>query len=233
MSPFVLPFDEQARNRREHFDLYLPAGPVARRPAIVFLHGLYPASWHPSARDWPTYVGYGATAAASGVVGVIADVPLHGPADYPRAGDMAGGIIDEIRHDMAVDSDRVAVWAFSGGGMLTGPWLSGSHPWLRCVALSYPVLAPLHGWSVDPAFCPTETLNSGAPPIVLTRVGRERPEIAATLPRFLERAERLGVPLEVVDVAEGQHAFDSLDHTAASREAVRSAFRLVVERLTA
>jgi acetyl esterase/lipase len=231
LSPFVLPFDEPLRDRREHFDLYLPAGEAADRPAIVFLHGLYPASWRPTAREWPTYVGYGATAAASGAVGVVADVALHGPADYPRAADVVSGIIDEVRRDARVDSDRVAVWAFSGGGLLTGPWLSGSHPWLRCVALSYPVLAPLDGWSVDPAFCPTETLNAGAPPIVLTRVGRERPEIAATLPRFLERAERLGVPLEILDVAEGQHAFDSLDHTPASREAVRSAFRLVAERL--
>lgn len=231
LSSFVLPFDEPARERREHFDLYLPGGRVAGRPAIVFLHGLYPAHWRPSAREWPTYVGYGATAAASGVVGVVADVALHGPADYPRAADVIGGIIDEVRRDVRVDSDRVALWAFSGGGLLTGRWLSGSHPWLRCVALSYPVLAPLQGWSVDPAFCPTETLNSGAPPIVLTRVGRERPEIAATLPPLLKRAERLGVPLEVLDVAEGQHAFDSLDHNVASQEAVRSAFLLVVERL--
>jgi len=231
LSSFVLPFDEPARERREHFDLYLPAGRVAARPAIVFLHGLYPAHWRPSAREWPTYVGYGATAAASGAVGVVADVALHGPADYPRAADVIGGIIDEVRRDVRVDSDRFAVWGFSGGGLLTGRWLSGSHHWLRCVALSYPVLAPLHGWTVDPAFCPTETLHSGAPPIVLTRVGRERPEIAATLPPFLERAERLGVPVEVLDVAEGQHGFDSLDHTVASQEAVRSAFRLVAGRL--
>jgi hypothetical protein len=232
LSPFVLPFEEPARDRREHFDLYLPAGRAAARPVIVFLHGLYPASWRPSPRQWPTYVGYGATAAASGVAGVVADVALHDPADYPRAADVIGGIIDEVRGDVRIDSDRVALWAFSGGGLLTGRWLSGSRPWLRCVALSYPVLAPLHGWSVDQAFRPTETLSSGAPPIVLTRVGRERPEIAATLPPFLERAERLGVPLEVLDVAEGQHAFDSLDHQAASREAVSSALRLVVEHLS-
>jgi hypothetical protein len=148
LSSFVLPFDEPAQERREHFDLYLPGGQVAGRPAIVFLHGLYPAHWRPSAREWPTYVGYGATAAASGAVGVVADIALHGPADYPRAADVIGGIIDEVRRDVRVDSDRFALRAFSGGGLLTGRWLSESHPWLRCVALSYPVLAPVHGWAV-------------------------------------------------------------------------------------
>ena len=41
---------------------------------------------------------------------------------------------------------------------------------------SYPLLAPLPGWEVDPRFRPVEAVTSaGDLPIVLTRVGRERP----------------------------------------------------------
>jgi alpha-beta hydrolase superfamily lysophospholipase len=50
-------------------------------------------------------------------------------------------IVQRVRDDARIDGDRVAIWAFSGGGMLTGSWLAHSPSWLRCVALTYPVLA--------------------------------------------------------------------------------------------
>ncbi len=53
--------------------------------------------------------------------------------------------------------------------------------WLRCAAVTYPLFAPLPGWTVDPRLRPTEAVDmAGALPIVLTRVGRERPPVADT-----------------------------------------------------
>lgn len=63
----------------------------------------------------------------------------------------------------------------------------------------------------------------GALPILLTRVGRERPEIAATVDAFTGQAELHGAKLAVIDVPEGQHGLDTLDHGETSRLAMRQA----------
>jgi dienelactone hydrolase len=133
------------------------------------------------------------------------------------------------RADRRVDPDRVAIWFFSGGGLLLADWLRTPPGWLRCVATTYPVLAPLPGWEVDPRFRPAQTVASaGGLPIVLTRAGRERPEIAATVEAFTTAADRCGAKLEVIDVPNGRHGFDMLDDTEESREAVRRALNAVL-----
>jgi hypothetical protein len=65
----------------------------------------------------------------------------------------------------------------------------------------------------------------------VTRVGRERPEIAATVAAFTARAELLSSRLTVVDVPHGQDGFDTLDHSEDSRLAVRQAMTWVVTAL--
>jgi len=90
-------------------------------------------------------------------------------------------------------------------------------------------LAPLPGWEVDPRFRPVQTVTSaGDLPIVLTRVGRERPQVAATVDEFTGAAGRCGARLEIIDVPGGQHGFDMLDHTDESRQAVRRALNAVL-----
>jgi acetyl esterase/lipase len=230
LHPFVLEHDDVPRIRREWYDVYAPPGEQTR-PAIVFLHGLYSAQLRPTARDWPAYVGYGATATTHGATGVVLDVPLHDPSDYPGIARTVAAAIEDARCEPAVDADRLAVWSFSGGALLSADWLRDPPDWLRCLALSYPVLAPMPSWQVDPAYRPAEALTAQAPSIVLTRAGQDIPEVAATVPPFLSRAAELGVAVESIDVPEGQHGFDSLDHTDASRDAVRTAFAGVLRHL--
>jgi hypothetical protein len=68
-------------------------------------------------------------------------------------------------------------------------------------------------------------------PLLLTRVGRELPERQALVDRFLARASTTGTDVRVIDVPDGQHGFDALDHTEQSRQAVLDATDLVVEHL--
>ncbi|GAB7038705.1 MULTISPECIES: alpha/beta hydrolase [Catenuloplanes] len=234
LNPFVLPVAPIEPESQDPIDLYPPAGD-GPRPAIVFVHGgPIPPEMRPSPRHWPVFRGYGALAASRGVVGAVVDHPLRTPADYPAAAEAIDAAIETVRADPRVDGDRVAVWYFSGGGMLTAAPLRKPPSWLRCLALSYPLLEPFPGMDVDPAFRPAEAVASaGDLPIVLTRAGREHPFIAATVATFVAAAETAGARLHLVDTPNGQHSFDILDDTDESRAAIDAAITAVVARLTA
>ncbi|MCS0635434.1 alpha/beta hydrolase [Streptomyces sp. LP05-1] len=233
LRPFPLSPVERPRDRIGRVDLYAPDadGP---RPAVVFVHGgPVPARVRPTPRDWPLFTGYARYAAERGVVGVTVDHRLHGTGEYERAAGDVAEAVEVIRADHRVDGDRVALWFFSAGGLLAADWLAAPPPWLRCLAASYPVLAPLPGWgATGDRFRPAAAVRgAGRLPLVLTRVGRESPEIAATVTEFLAVAEECGARVEVVDVPHGRHAFETLDvpdHAAEVLGALDRAMGLVV-----
>ncbi|BEL07114.1 hypothetical protein Q0Z83_053050 [Actinoplanes sichuanensis] len=230
LQPFVLSVETVGPDRRGSVDVYLPEAEEPR-PAIVFVHGgPVPAELRPTPRDWPVYRGYGSLAATRGVVGVTVDHRLHHPTAYPAAAEDVSEAVRIARESPQVDEDRIAVWFFSGGGLLLSDWLRGAPSWLRCLAATYPLLAPLPGWPVDPAFRPVEAVTGAVtPPIVLTRAGLERPEVAAGVEEFVRAAD--GTRLDVIDVPNGRHGFDMLDHTEESRNAVFQAFDTVLAHL--
>ncbi|MFF1443544.1 alpha/beta hydrolase [Streptomyces sp. NPDC058295] len=234
LRPFPLDVPELPRDRRGSVDLYVPDadGP---RPAVVFVHGgPVPAGARPTPRDWPTLVGYARLAAAEGMVGVTLDHRLHDVADYERAAADVTAAVEQVRADPRVDADRVALWFFSGAGLLTADWLTAPPAWLRCLAASYPILAPLPNWGLaGTRFRPDQAVaHAGALPIVLLRAGLETPEIAASVEAFVTAAKDCGAPVELVDVPNGHHGFETLDPPEEVRPALRHAMRSVVTRLT-
>jgi hypothetical protein len=93
-----------------------------------------------------------------------------------------------------------------------GGWLEQPPPWLKGVALTYPVVPPL---------------TQVAVPVVITRVGLEHPAIQATVDTVLE----LVPAATVINVDHGHHGFDMLDHDDESKRAVRTAVDTVVRLL--
>ncbi|MFF6952886.1 alpha/beta fold hydrolase [Streptomyces iakyrus] len=235
LRPFPLDVPELPRDRHDHVDLYVPDGEGGPRPAVVFVHGgPVPPGARPRPREWPTLVGYARLAAAEGMVGATLDHRLHDIADYDRAAaDIAAGV-ELVRSDARVDADRIALWFFSGGGLLTTDWLTRPPAWLRCLAASYPVLAPLPAWGMAGSrFHPARAVaQAGSLPIVLLRAGREAPEIAATVDAFVAAADGSAARLELVDVPNGHHGFETLDPPEETVPALRRAMRSVVTQLT-
>ncbi|GGP55004.1 alpha/beta hydrolase [Streptomyces calvus] len=233
LRPFPIDVPELPRDRRAHVDLYVPEaeGP---RPAVVFVHGgPVPAGARPTPRDWPTLVGYARLAAAAGLVGVTLDHRLHDVGDYGRAAADVTAAVELVRADPRVDADRVALWFFSGAGLLTADWLTKPPAWLRCLAASYPILAPLPNWGLAGSrFHPVRAVaHAGALPVVLLRAGRETAEIAATVEAFVTAAEDCGARLELVDVPNGHHGFETLDAPEEVGPALRHAMRSVATHL--
>jgi acetyl esterase/lipase len=227
LNPFVLPIETRVAERHGAVDLYLPDSEEPR-PAVLFVHGgPVPAEQRPTPRGWPIFQAYGSMAAARGVVGATVDHGLHTPQDYRQAADDVAAAVELLRADPRVDADRVALWFFSGGGLLMADWLRAAPEWLRCVAATYPIAAcpPEYGPRFNPARAVAE---AGALPIVLTRVGKEHPQIAATVEEFVAAAQACGVRLEIIDVPNGQHSFDILDHADESRKAVERAVDAVL-----
>lgn len=235
LRPFRLEVPEVPRERREHVDLYPPPGAEGRSPAVVFVHGgPVPAGARPTPREWPTQVGYARYAAGRGAVGVTLDHRLHDVADYACAASDVAAAVELVRADPRVDPDRIALWFFSGSGLLTADWLAAPPAWLRCLAATYPVLAPLPNWGLAGSrFHPANALpHAGALPVVLTRAGRESPEIAATVEAFLAAGEECGAAVEVVDVAMGHHGFETADPVVEWQAAVDRAMHSVLAHLT-
>ncbi|NUS13477.1 MAG: alpha/beta hydrolase [Streptomyces sp.] len=232
LRPFLIDVPERPRERVGRVDLHLPDGD-GPHPAVVLVHGgPVPEGGRPTPRDWPAFLGYARLAADLGAVGVTVDHRLHDVTDFARAAQDVRDAVELARAHPRVDADRVALWFLSTGGLLSADWLAAPPPWLRCVALTYPLLAPLPGWGVERRFRPAEAVRgAGRLPVVLTRVGRERPEFAATVEEFLGAARTAGVDVRVVDVPSAEHGFESLDDSGEARRAVRLAARTVLGHL--
>jgi acetyl esterase/lipase len=67
----------------------------------------------------------------------------------------------------------------------------------------------------------------------VVRAGQDRPALNRTIDEFVTAAEARGLPVELVDHPDGHHAFDVLDDTDASREAIRQVLAFLREHLTA
>lgn len=233
--PFLLDVPELPRERSGNVDLYLPPDARGPRPAVVFVHGgPVPRGARPTPRDWPGLVGYARYAAGQGVVGVTLDHRLHAVTDYATAAADVAEAVERVRADPRVDGDRVALWFFSGSGPLTADWMGRTPPWLRCLAANYPVMAALPNWGrLDSRFHPADAVAAaGSLPLVLVRAGLETAAVAATVEEFLTAARESGADIQVIDVPNGHHDFETVDRTDESREAVRHAMRTVLGHLT-
>ncbi|QNE22945.1 hypothetical protein F1D05_15335 [Kribbella qitaiheensis] len=242
LRPFVLDVEgvaDQSVDRVGELDFYRPAS-TARTGAILLIHGgPGPAGLTTSPRDWPVYQGYATAIAQRGLVAVVVDHSLiRGLDQLTAAADDVEAAVGLLRADSQVDPERVLLWFFSGAGLLAGEWLDSRPDWLRGVALTYPLLATPPG--VDELVSAAEVIgrhdrgggagkdSNSVLPVLLTRVGRERAELAGPVAEFVSAG---GTALDIIDVPKGQHGFDMLDHTDESRAAVTKALDWAIAHL--
>lgn len=231
LHPFVLPIEPVSPLREGGTDWYLP-DTVGRAPAVVFVHGgPVPSDLQPRPTAWPVYKAYGSWAARAGFVGVTFDHGFTGLDALDRAlGDIAE-VIDSVRAHPRVDPDRLVLWGFSGAGMLLGPWLADPPVFLRGIAASYPACRPLQPVQNPPVTMAEAVATAADLPLLLTRVGLERAEVAETVSEFVAAATASHARLDVIDVPQGVHGFDNQEDTKEARAAIRKAMTWVSGRL--
>jgi len=117
-----------------HMDVYSPPGPPNPRPAVILVHGgPVPRT---GAKNMGVFVSYGELLAASGFVAVAFDHRFLAPSRLPDARDDLAALVARVRADapsLGVEPDRLAIWAFSGGGLLLAAPLRDRPAWLRAV----------------------------------------------------------------------------------------------------
>ena len=65
-------------------------------------------------------------------------------------------------------------------------------------------------------------------PTLIVRAGRDQmPGLNRSIDQFVAKARELNLPVTVVDQPEGSHAFDLMDDTEASRNAIRNVLDFV------
>jgi acetyl esterase/lipase len=224
-------------------DVYLPSGLAAgeTRPGVFLVHGgPIPAEMMPllhRVKSWGIFLSYGEILAASGFVAVTFGHRFASVAEIATAQSDIAAAIDLVRTqapDFHLDPDRLALWAFSGGGLFLAPPLRERPPYLRALVAYYTLLdlASLRGKfeqfpvteEAATGFSPAATFPESAPyegpPLLVARGGRDSPFINSTLDFFIQRALAANAPLDLLNHPAGQHGFDILDDDARSREII-------------
>jgi acetyl esterase/lipase len=235
---------------RLEMDVYSPAAAPsgAPRPAVILIHGgPLPQAARP--KDWGVYVSYGEMLAASGFTAVTFNHRFHGAPGgelADAAGDVAAAAAHVRQHadELGIDRERIALWAFSGGGPLLSAPLREGWPFVRAIAAFYAVLdlqvrpPGVTGGMSDEArreFSPVRYLTAGekAPPILVARAGKDNAWTNATIDRFVQEALARNAPLELMTHPTGQHGFDILDDGDRSREIIARTLEFLKHHLAA
>jgi acetyl esterase/lipase len=228
-----------------HMDVYSPPGPPHARPAVILVHGgPLPRT---GAKNMGVFVSYGELLAASGFVAVAFDHRFLAPDRLVDAREDVAEVVARVRsgaESLGVDPDRLALWAFSGGGpLLTAP-LRERPSWLRAVVAYYAVLdlrqpppgADDDGLSPEQRrdFSPVCALGDDArdaPPLLVARAGLDPPWLNDGALRFVEAALARGARLDLLNHPDGRHGFDILDDDARTAEIIRRTLAFLEDHL--
>jgi dipeptidyl aminopeptidase/acylaminoacyl peptidase len=219
LQPFVLHHEPVLPERSGDLDLYLPDATPA--PAVLMVHG-GPVSPDGPVRppQWPAYRGYGTLLARAGLVGAMVEHGFVDDETLPRARDDVRSALSALRADPRVDPDRLGLWFFSAGGFLMGSFLEPVADGVIAVAGTYaavgdpelPDLGLVDGITAVPD---TEV------PLLLVRPEHDFDWIVPITDDVLNRCRETGRVVDVIDVPDGHHGFETVDDTDAARTAIR------------
>jgi acetyl esterase/lipase len=214
-------------------DVYAPPGKLGKRGAVLFIHG--GVSTKGQAKDWGIYQSWGRLAAASGLVGVTFTHRLGFPETQINEGaaDVAAALA-YVRANAAtygIDPDRICLAAFSAGGPMLSPYMTGAPDHVRCLVSVYTFLDIRQTKEHQAAETP-ETRDAYSPILKLVAAGRKTPLLVIragndTIPTLLDSIDRFAAealktdyPVTLLNVPAAPHGFDNKAFTPRGEEAI-------------
>lgn len=215
-------------------DVYLPArgGKRGPYPAVVFVAG-----GAENTKDWGIYRSLGRLFAASG----FAAVPFNHRLRFPRrqyeegAADLLA-LVSYLRKNAAaleVDPERIAIWAFSGGGPMLSVPMRERIAGVRCLVNYYAFMDTEHVDLADAGvtrevaerFSPLAQFTASPAsllPLFVARAGKDDiPGVNASIDKFVAAALERNAPILLVNHPDGAHGFEHRNPDARSREILR------------
>jgi acetyl esterase/lipase len=227
-------------------DVYPPPGAPAgsRSPAVLMIHG-GPIP-RVGAKNMGVFTSYGRLLAASGFAAVTFNHRFLGPdrlLDAASDVQAATTYVLERASDMGIDAQRIAVWAFSGGGPFLSLALQAIPAPVRAVIAYYAALdvrekAPGTSTALSDEtrrdFSPAhhvKALAGKVPPMLVARAGLDHAFLNAGIDRFVQEALAANACLDLLNHPSGRHGFDILDDDARSREIIARTLEFLRQRL--
>lgn len=220
-------------NGQLHADLYRPEMPPEQRClAVIMIHG-GPVQRQSNPRAWRMFRDYAALLTGLGVVTIVFNHRLHGPAEYFTAQGDVIALLEHVRTHAAsynVDPERMVLWAFAGSGPLLTVALNPRRAYVRGLIAYYCLLdfgtparvgAPAPREILEGLSPATQLRRYGCPvPILVARAGRDSPAVNRSLATFVEAALASEVAIELLNHPEGELGFDVRNDDARSREII-------------
>ncbi|MFH1809422.1 MAG: alpha/beta hydrolase, partial [Pseudomonadota bacterium] len=225
-------------------DVYRPAGASEPAPAVLLIHGGGPEFFIRDAKDWRLFETWAQLLTARGLVGVTFN--HRGSSDYAgldvEAADVQAAV-DYVRAhaaELGVDPDRLALWAFSAGGVYLAGAVRDRPDYLKALVGYYAVMDldavdSLLAKTVDDAMrarhSPSKQLGQGertVPPTLLVKAIKDRAMINQSIDAFVQAAALAGQAVQVWSHDEGHHGFDVMDNDAQTRDLIRRSLDWVV-----
>jgi dienelactone hydrolase len=229
---FTIPGMEQTRVASVPYkpgfamDVYYPAKfafGAKPLPVVIFSMGYsadFTRGWFGAElKDLGQYVSWGELVAASGMIGIAYQT------DYPD--DDLNAVLAFIREKgrtIGLDRSRIGIFACSGNALTGLAALADKTAEYRkaiaCGVIYYPVISYFMNKGDQPMPAPFKRALRKDVPLLLVKIGDERPEWKEAVDTFLAGANGKGIPLEVVSYDKGVHGFDTDQATEESRQIV-------------
>jgi hypothetical protein len=195
-----------------------------RLPAVLFVHGRTNAA---SPKNLGQLVGWSQLVAASDLVGVSFSHRSAWTYNDTRA---AVAYVRKNGARLGIDPSRIAVQTFAGGapdGVADA--LAMPPGVVRCIVAYYGWL-----WGSLPAFSPIDFLKAnpeGVPRMLIAKVTRDYGELNRSIDEFVAAALARDASVRLITYAKGEPNFDTIQHTARSRQIIRTTLAFLRETL--